>query len=138
MSERLIIEALQAAVTDAIEASSMATLAIKPVGYDGPALGVKEYAEFVYIPNNRQNDYWGDERVYRGNFRVILHWGMNRETYQAIGWLDEIAAAFPKSRIIRNGGAAVQIYDSPSQSGVIEQPSDLLFPLTLPYTSFRS
>lgn len=144
MIEKLILEALQTAAIAAYDASSISAQSgwtkptrIKVVSRTllPPADG--KYLEFINIPNDRNGDYWGDERIYQGNFRIILHWNIDDAgPYQPLIFVDEIASFFPKGKTFANGAAAVKIYGVPLASGPIENGSELLFPLALPYRCF--
>lgn len=97
------------------------------------------WIEFVNIPNNRGGDYWGDGRVYQGNFRIILHWMPDDAGAYVPGRiLDAIAGQFSKIGRLVQGQASVEIYDVPQASGVIESGSELLFPVALPYRCFKA
>lgn len=146
MIEEFILRALQKGARDAYDASTiiagftgwtqktrikavMRTLAIPNDG---------RYLEFINIPNNRPSDYWGPERIYQGNFRIILHWNVIDEgAYGPVMLLDQLGGFFSKEKLLVDGPASVQIYDNPSASGGIENGSELLFPLNLPYRCFR-
>lgn len=112
---------------------------IKAVGitFEPPTDG--RWLEFVNITNNRGGDYWGDGRVYQGNFRIILHWMPDQQGAYVPGRiLDNIAGQFTKHQRLAYGEATVEIYDVPQASGVIESGSELLFPVALPYRCYKA
>lgn len=149
MIEMDILKALQTASIAAYAASPLISAPyswptsgdgrIKVIGRTFITPNDGRWLEFFNIPNNRGGDYWGDGRVYQGNFRIILHW-MPDETgaYVPGRILDDIAGQFSKSDRLTYGQATVEIYDVPQASGVIESGSELLFPVALPYRCYKA
>lgn len=146
MIEENILRALQKGAMAAYDASTIIagfagwsqTTRIKPVMRTLAIPDDGRYLEFVNIPNNRPSDYWGEERVYQGNFRIILHWNVDDSgPYGPTRLLDELGGFFSKEVPLVDGPASVQIYDNPSASGGVESGSELIFPLNLPYRCFR-
>lgn len=145
MEETAILQALQTGAIAAYAASDLAALdgwtndtRLKPVGITLTPPDDGRYVEFVHLPNNRSGDYWDDARVYQGNFRIILHWQKDEVgPYPPMTYLDQIGSYFKKARVLAAGGLIVKIYEIPSASGPIENGSELLFPVTLPYRCFR-
>lgn len=145
MIETDVLTALQQAALAAFDVSSLFALSgwsketrVKAMGRTFTIPGDNRYVELVNIPNNRTNDYWNGERVYQGNFRIILHWNIDDSgVYPPMTYLDEIASYFDKGKIFSSGAANVRIYDFPGASNMIAAGSELLFPLTLPYRCFR-
>ena len=136
MIETDISDALQTAVIDAVSASVMPGLLIKAIGRTGP--GVETYLEIVQIVNNRSGDYWDTSQVYQGGLRLILHWPVNDEGAIPAGRVrDSIAGYFVKGAVFSSGAASVMVYDNPTASGVIENGSELLLPVTVPYRDFK-
>lgn len=135
MKEQEILQALQTGAIAAINGAG-SPLPIKAIGRTlspSPA----RYWEFVQIVNNMQNEYWGGERVYRGMFRLILHWQPDEAgAYPAMTIRDSVALLLPKGSILRQGSSAVQLYDHPDAGSAIESGAELLFPVSLPYRSF--
>lgn len=142
MIETDILTALQDAGKAAVAASAIPTMPIKAIGRTFiPANDAPDgkYVEFVNIVNNRNGDYWDDSRVYQGNFRIILHWpNDDAGTYPGSGYLDQLAAFFPKGKVFESGQAIVRIYDVPNASGMITNGAELLYPVAFPYRCFKS
>lgn len=141
MIEQLILQALQTAAIVAIGTIGAPNVyPIKAMGRTGPNAAQApdgNYWEFVNISNNRSGDYYGDERVYQGNFRIILHWKVDDSgAYPPMALVDTVGAFFPKGKAFPAGAAMVRIYDVPSASGPVEGNSELLFPLSLAYRCF--
>jgi hypothetical protein len=138
MNELQILTALDDAALDAIARSSKPTIPIKAIGRTLDPAPLR-YVELVRITNNRSGDYWGNERVYQGIYRMLLHWDINDEgVYEPTTYVDELATFFPKDTTFFVGDVAVKIYDVPDASGPVENGSELLFPLSLRYRCFRS
>lgn len=77
---------------------------------------------------------WGNEQIYSGIVRVILHWPIDgRGIYPPNEVLADLKSKFPKGRVIYYGEARLTIYDNPSITDVIEAGTENLYPLTVPY-----
>lgn len=142
MIETDILTALQAAGLAAVAASAIPAMPIKAIARTfTPANDAPDgkYVEFVNINNNRGGDYWDDSRVYQGTFRIILHWPVDDAgAYPPLTYLDQLAAFFPKGKLLVSRQALVKFYDVPQASGLITSGSELLFPVGLAYRCFRS
>lgn len=141
-NERYILEALQQAVTAAVAASDMPSLATDGVKYVTVATfnipASQKYLECVYLPNNSSNQYWGNERTYRGAFRLLLHWPINGGgAYTPMEILASIASYFAKGSKFSNAPAYVKIYDNPDFGGMIVNGQEVIFPVTLLYENFQ-
>jgi len=134
MNDREILQALQTATTAAVAASIMPAL---PVAYVDITFKVpidQKYLECVFIPNNNGGDFWGEEKNYRGIYRLILHWPIDgKGPYAPMDLLASIAAYFEKGKLLQG----VQIYEKPDLTGVLREGGESLFPATLRYQSFR-
>jgi len=131
--DQAIIAALQDGVTEAVAASTMATLPVKYLGRSWTPPSDQRWLELIFIPNN-VNDFWGDEQNYRGMFRMVLHWPNDDEgVYPPLVVLQSIADYFTKDRVLQK----VQIYDTPKLGGVLENGAETLYPASLRYQSFR-
>lgn len=134
MKDGEILSILQTAVIDAVAKSSVPALPIKAVGITFIPPSDQRYVELVFIPSNR-DDYWGDERDYRGLFRVILHEPNNSDgPYDPIALLAEICKPFSKNAVLQN----VKISANPDLTGVLEHGSENLFPASIRYQCFVS
>lgn len=135
MYDQAILQILQTATIAAVEASITPTLPVKFVGLTFIVPDDQKYLELVFIPNNRSGGYWGDEKDYRGLFRLILHWRNDGEgAYPAMAALASICSYFGKGTYLQN----VKISDNPDLTGVLEQGSEILYPASVRYQCFRS
>lgn len=132
--ESQIIKLLQTAVITAVNG----VFPLKPlnVNIEPPAAG--KWWEIVYIPNNRENEFWSDEQTYTGILRLVLHWPQdNTGIYTAMNEAVRVADALPKGSLFQStSGLKVRIVDNPNISNVIEESPNLIIPLTLRYQCF--
>lgn len=140
MSESAIIQALQSGVTAAVAASTSPTLPIKyiMVGTSGgPAFSIpadQKWLEIVWLPNNRNGDFLGDEKNHRGILRLVLHWpNSGGGVYEPVELLASITAYFSKGRLL----SGVQVYATADPTGIIEQGNEVLLPVSILYQSYR-
>ena len=132
MIEDAILSSLQKAVIAAVAASSLPSLPVKYIGRSWVVPSDQKWLELVFIPNNSE-DCWGDEQTHTGMFRMILHWpNDDAGAYGPLAVIKSIAGYFSKGTRLQN----VQIYAKPSLTGLIENSSENLFPVSLRYTSF--
>lgn len=137
MIEKEILQALQTATLAAVAASTMPTLKIKVKGRTFEIPNSQEWLEIISIPNNIDNEFWGDGKTYRGLFRLLLHWPLKEEgAYPPLAVLASIGAYFAKGKVFQNGSVSVRIYDKPDLTGMIEAPPEQIFPLTIKYMCF--
>jgi len=135
MKERYILEALQKAVTQAT------TLDVKYIGRNMTIPVNGKWLEIVYIPNNIENEFWSDSKTYRGLMRLIVHWPIDDSgVYGALDSAKTICEYFMKGMILSDpaNNVRVQITDNPNISDVMEQPPELLVPITLRYSYFKA
>lgn len=107
------------------------------------------YIELLIISNNSllstprlwvgASMTWGDEQLYSGIVRIILHWPIDETgIYDQTDILAAIKAEFFKGRVIFSGEARLTIYDNPSITDPIDDDGkERLFPLTVPYQYFH-
>jgi hypothetical protein len=134
MYDQQILEQLQKATTAAVEASTMPDLPVKYIGRTFKVPADQKYLEIVFIPNNRTGDFWGNEKNYRGLYRLILHWkNDDAGAYPPMIVLSSICAYFDKERLIGN----VQITDLPDGIGAIEEGVEMLYPASIRYACHR-
>lgn len=134
--ERYILEALQKAVTTAVGSSP----AVKYVGRNLTPPSNGKWWEIVYFPNNYEGEGWGEEKTYRGVLRLLLHWPMNNSgAYSAMDEVKRVGDYFNKGLLLKDpsNNVTVKISDNPNISSVIEEPPELLIPLTIRYTCFK-
>lgn len=135
-----VIRALQRGVIAAMEQSDAPDLPVRYLtGTDGTADGFdipddQRWIELVHIPNNRTGDFLGQEQNYRGILRIILHWP-NTPTgvYAPLDLLGSITRYFEKGRTL----SGVQVYLHPRYDGAIDDKDDVLYPVSVFYTSYR-
>lgn len=135
MHEADIIGVLQRATTAAVAASTSPALPVAylDVTFTKPDNG--KWLEIVWIPNNRNGDFWGSEKNYRGIYRLILHWPKNGAgVYAPLALLGSIADYFSKDRVL----TGVQIYEIPDFTGSVPMDHEVLFPVSMRYQSYRS
>jgi hypothetical protein len=134
MDDVLILEALQTGVTAAVAASDAPDLPVKYVGRHWQPPADQKWLELVFIPNNRKGDFWGNEKNYRGLFRLVLHWpNADVGAYPPMIVLASIARYFTKGLMLQS----VQIYEIPDFAGVLENGQELIMVATLSYQSFQ-
>lgn len=140
LNEPDILSALQQAVTAAVAASTTPALPVKyvMVGSAGGAAFTppadQKWLEIVWLPNNRRGDFLGNEKNHRGILRLVLHWPNNGGgAYAPMGVLASICSFFWNGQLL-NG---VQIYGTADPTGVIEQDSEILLPVSILYQSYR-
>ncbi len=136
MSEKEILQSLQVAVRDyAVPLSITPTLPVKYVGRTITVPNDQKYLELIWIPNNRNNDYWGGEKNYQGLFRMVLHWPNNNlGAYSPIDVIESIGSYFTKNRFLQG----VKITETPDFRGPLEMGHETLYPSQLRYQSYRS
>lgn len=134
MDEVAILRALQQGVTAAVAASGTPTL---PVAYIDRAFvepDDSKWLEVVHIPNNRIGDFWGSEKNYRGLLRLVLHWPKGDfGPYAPLEMMQSICAYFTKGLDL----SGVQIYALPDYVGAIREDDEILYPVSIRYTSLR-
>lgn len=132
-TETEVLQALQTAVIAAVAASSMPALPIKAIGRTLSPPNDQKYLEIVHIPNNPTDEFWNEERNFRGFLRLILHWPADDAgAYPATTVRDSVASYFTKDRV----AGPIKFYDHPSSMQAIGAGQEQLFPLTVPYRCF--
>ena len=135
MMDRFILEALQKAVTTAAGG-----LPVKYVGrnIDPPSDG--KWWELVFIPNNITGEFIDDSKTYRGFMRVILHWPQDdRGAYEMMEKATTFAAFFAKGSRFKDpaNSVLISITDNVNMGSPIEEPPQVLLPLTIRYLYFK-
>lgn len=141
-NESEIVSALQKGVVAAVAASDQPALPVKYLlvdsdGTDDGGFTVpddKKYLEVVWLPNNRRNDFRGDEKNHRGILRLVLHWP-NQSTgiYAPLELFASITRYFTNGKLL----SGVQIYGTPDPTGMIEDGDEVMFPVSIYYMSYR-
>lgn len=97
-----------------------------------------KYVELIVIQDNNGNETWGNEKLFTGDIRVILHWPMNDEgIYAPIEELGIVSASLFKGRLVWQGRAKLLLSDNPRITDAIEGDGDMLYPLIVPYRYFH-
>lgn len=139
-TERFVLEALQKGVIAAIAASSNTDLPVKMAGRVLETPSEDKWLEVVQIPNNSENN-WGNEKLYQGMLRLVLHWPTDdRGAYDPMDLLFEIGGYFTKGRKLSDTQSNVEVTVSmePDFMGIIEEGSEVLFPASLEYRYYSS
>jgi len=130
MSDQAILQDIVDAVKLAVAASTNPTLPIAHVAVKFDPPQDQKYLEIVFIPNNPADRYHGEEQVYQGVVRLILHWPNNGQGASApMILIENIIGYFGKSERYGN----VQIYNTPK----LAQDKEMLYPATMRYRSFQ-
>jgi hypothetical protein len=134
-TESDILRALQQGVTAAVAASSTPTL---PVAYIDKVFNTPEdgkWLEIVQIPNNRNGDFWNQEKNHQGLLRLILHWPKDGSgPYAPRDVIGSIGDYFHNGRLLQG----VQIYEKADFTGSIPLDAENLYPVSIRYQSYRS
>ena len=114
------------------------------IGFDDTSLPIKfatlpfdpekhqKYVEVVFIPNNPEDRYWSDgKQVYRGIFRIILHWPNDGAgPFEPMDIIGAIGGYFTKTLL----ADFVKITSRPKLMPILEQGSELLYPIGIRYS----
>ena len=132
-----IISALQQSVTAAVAASMTPALPVAYIDVNFTQPDDGKWIEIVHFPNNRQGDFWGDEKNHRGIMRLVLHWPNNGAgIYSPLSVLGSIAAYFTKGRLLPLSG--LKVYETPDFTGAVRNGDETLYPVSIWYMSFRN
>lgn len=138
MSDELVLKTLQTATLAAVAASVLPALPVKMLGRTFDIPDDQKYLEVVFIPNNQSDRYWGEEQLYQGTFRLVLHWkNDDKGVYEPMNVARSVASYFTKTNALRTGGFGVNITQVPKLTGVIEAGHESLFPVSMSYRSFN-
>jgi hypothetical protein len=133
-TEESILRALQAGVTAAVVASSTPTLPVSYVGVGFTVPNDQRWLEVIWLPNNIQGSFWGDEKNHRGILRLLLHWPNDGSgAYRPLAVIESIGAYFTNGLLLSN----VQIYSKGDLTGVLQDGDDVIYPLSIWYQSYR-
>lgn len=135
MVEAEILSSLQRATTAAVADSDNPNLPVAyvDVAFDKP--NDQKWLEVVHIPNNRTDDFLGEEKNYQGLFRLILHWPNTGDgPYEPLQLLGSISQYFHKGMLIDG----VQITQPGDYTGALREGDEVLYPLSLRYLSYRA
>jgi len=136
MIESDTLSVLQKATTAAVAASTLATLPVKYV--DQRTFKVpddQKYLECVFIPNNSDTQYYGDEKQYQGLYRLLLHWPIdNGSAYRPMQLLESICGYFSKGRFL----GPVKIAAVPNMTGIVVNGADTIYAASIRYARFEA
>lgn len=101
----------------------------------------KKWWEVVYIPNNKENEFWADtSKTYRGIFRLILHWPQKSQgIYKPLEEAERVANGFQKNLQLWSDDKTVRvtITDTPNITTILEDRPQLMIGLTIKYSCFK-
>jgi hypothetical protein len=133
MLEKLILNTLQKAITAQLVALGKPDFPVKYEGITFVPPNDQRYVELIYIPNNPNDLYWNAEKVYRGVFRVILHWPIdNVGAYAPMQFLSDVCEPFRKDAFF----GALKITDHPNFLGSVANGADVLYSASIRYLLF--
>lgn len=138
--DRYVLEALQKAVIAAVAASTDTTLAVKMVGRTITPPTSGKWLEVIQIPINSDPSL-GQERLYRGMLRLILHWPVDdKGAYGPMDLLTSITSYFTKGSKHTDSGnnVKVTITHNPAFMGVEEDSPEVRYPASIRYWCYTS
>ena len=98
-----------------------------------------KFIELVLIQDNNGSETWGNEELFSGFLRVILHWPIDGQgVIPPSRVLADLKPSFAKGTTIRQGAARLLIYDVPRITDVIEEDAENLYPMTVRYQFFHA
>lgn len=134
MTDEDVIKALQESIIQVVASSTKPQFPIKFINVTFNKPDDDKWLELIHIPNNPSDTCWGDEKVYRGIFRFILHWPNNGGgSYDAYRYAEELAKKYVKGQRI---GGLLQLQNSARIITVDDQSGELLIPVSLQYSAF--
>lgn len=132
--EKSILQALQQKVIEAVAGSIVPTLPIKFVDVAFTIPNDQKWLELIFIPNNASDRMWGNEEVYRGILRLVLHWPNNGAgAYKPLSLISSILSSFSKDEKI---GGLLQLLNKPKLMTTVQSGSENWYPATIEYTVF--
>lgn len=138
MNDEPILKALQSATIEAVTGSIVPTLPIKFLGRVFNIPSDQKWLECVFISNNPQDRTIDDLEFYRGIYRLILHWPVNDAgAYEPMRTIASIGEFFSKGKLLWNGAQHVRVVQNSKPSSPIENGAEMLFPLSVEYSSTK-
>lgn len=133
---------LQEAVKSAVETIQPVQLERFPIAYlrtnfEPPK--TRKYWEIIHIVNNPPDQYHDDgPQIYRGIFRVILHWPKSGDgDKEPTEWIGMLAQELRKENQLFGDSIAVTITTKPKLDTPLVNDDDLIYPLTMTYSCFE-
>lgn len=109
------------------------------VNYDPPVN--EKWWEFIYIPNNIENEFWDDDaKTYRGIFRILLHYPQKSYgVYKPLDEMKNVASGFPKNLELYSADNSIKVIltDTPNLTSIIEDRPQFMIGLTIKYICFK-
>lgn len=97
-----------------------------------------KYIELILIEDDNSNETWGNEELFSGDIRLILHWPLDDTgIYSPATEIVTLKGFFPKGRRIVYGDANLLISDVPRTINAVEGDTDMLYSLVVPYQFFH-
>lgn len=95
-----------------------------------------KWFEVLQIRNNPSDRYFGDEKIYQGIARILLHWPSDDSGALApVRALETVAALIPKGQI-SFPPVRVTLTETPDITDAVEDGADNIFALTMRYQCF--
>lgn len=134
-----VFKALQKGVIAAVAACDDPTLPIQTIGRTfEPGDDETAYLQVVIIPNNPDNEQWGDNRSYAGLLRLILHYpNDDAGVYAPLDLLKSVCDYFTKSRVLTDGTITVRITTPPNLVGDLPSGHETEYPVSMRYNFFQ-
>ena len=132
-----VLKVLQNEVKTAVAASDVPTIPVKFLGRSFTKPNDDKWLELIFIPNNQDN-YWGDETLFQGIFRIALHWPLNdKGAYEPFDVIASVVKHFKKTTPLHGDNISLQIYQKPIVGGMITEASDNIIAASMSYRSFQ-
>ncbi|NUM72735.1 hypothetical protein HUU40_00095 [candidate division KSB1 bacterium] len=112
-------------------------LPIKVMGRTFSVPNDQKYIEILLFTDDNANETWGNDQMFSGILRLILHWPIDDQgIYGPSEIMDTLTAKFPKGRIITRNLVRLMINDNPRAQDPIENTNDIEYPATIAYQFF--
>ena len=136
-----ITKTLQDAAREAIETIQPIELLRFPIAYlrtNFEPPNDQKYWEIIHIVNNPPDRYADDgPQVYRGIFRVILHWSKTGDgDLEPSEIAEQLVLQLKKAKTLFGNGVRVQIIQTPKLDTPLVNDTDLMYPITMNYQCF--
>jgi hypothetical protein len=134
MSELTIIKLLQKAVTP------LTTLPVKYLNTNFKPPENGKWWEVLFIPTDVPDTTLGNEQMFQGIFRLLLHWPQdNKGVYKALEEVDVMREGFKKGSRFDDvaTNTTVSVRENPDVSSIVEESPNLLIPLTIKYHCYK-
>lgn len=138
MIENDISQALYRIVDAAVALASDPALPVQfPMrNFDPPKDG--RYVEVVQIRNNADGMFLGNERMYQGILRLLVHWSVDDTGSRGVTeYADKLASLIPKNTIGEYGKSQVQLYSEWVAGSIIVEDGKAYLPIGARYRDFQ-